>query len=351
MSANIWAELPKGFTVLAPMEGVTDIMFRQVIAKAGRPDLFFTEFTNVSSFASEKGRFNALERLEVALTDAPIIAQIWGKNPEHFAKLAAELEKLGFAGLDINMGCPDRNVNRAGGGAAMIRTPDLARECIHQAQSATNLPVSVKTRLGYTHVEEFREWLALLLRENLAALTVHLRTRKEMSKVPAHYELIPEICSLRDEIAPQTKLVINGDIKNLQQVRELSGRFPEVDGFMIGRGVFENPYCFTEHVPTREDLMDLLKLHLELFEAQDAKHCAMQAEQMREDPDFALKMDGKVRSLPYEPLKHYFKIYVKGFVGAAELRAQMMETHSIAELSKVLQNFRQLLKKHESLVG
>lgn len=339
MSRDIWRELPKGFTVLAPMEGVTDVMFRQVIAEAGRPDLFYTEFTNVSSFASEKGRFNALERLEIAPSDKPIIAQIWGKNPEHFGELAAALEGLGFDGLDINMGCPDRHVNAAGGGAAMIKTPELAVECIRKAKQATTLPVSVKTRLGYTYVEEFREWLELLLRENLAALTVHLRTRKEMSKVPAHYELIPEICELRNQIAPETKLVINGDIKDLRQVKAMAAEYPEVDGYMIGRGVFENPYCFTEHEPTREDLMRLLELHLELFEAQDAKHCAMQAEMMRENPEFALKTDGKVRSLPYEPLKHFFKIYVKSFPGASELRAKMMETHSVEEVRKVLDNF------------
>ena len=130
MSENIWDKLPHDFTVLAPMEGVTDVMFRQVVAKAGRPDLFYTEFTNVSSFASEKGRFNALERLAVVPSDAPIIAQIWGKNPAHFAELAGALAGLGFDGLDINMGCPDRHVNKAGGGAAMIRTPELAVECV-----------------------------------------------------------------------------------------------------------------------------------------------------------------------------------------------------------------------------
>ncbi len=336
MNENVWQKLPHAFTILAPMEGVTDVMFRQVIAKAGRPDLFYTEFTNVSSFASEKGRFNAVERLEVVPSDGPIIAQIWGKNPAHFAELAAELRELGFAGLDINMGCPDRHVNAAGGGAAMIRTPDLAVECIREAKNATSLPVSVKTRLGYTYIEELQEWLSLLLKQDIAALTVHLRTRKEMSKVPAHYELIPEIISLRNKLAPQTKLVINGDIKNLQQVQELSDQHPEVDGFMIGRGVFENPYCFTAHEATREELMELLHLHLDLFDAQDAKHCAMQAETMRENLDFALKMDGKVRGLPFEPLKHFFKIYINNFPGASTLRAKLMETHTTAEVREIL---------------
>lgn len=336
---NIWAELPKGFTVLAPMEGVTDAVFRQVVAKAGRPDLFFTEFTNVSSYASERGRDNALERLEVVATDEPIIAQIWGKNPEHFAETAGVLEGLGFAGLDINMGCPDRHVNAAGGGAAMIKTPELAVECIRRAKQSTQLPVSVKTRLGYSFVEELREWLPVVLREEPAALTVHLRTRKEMSKVPAHYELIPEIAKLRDEIAPATKFVINGDIKDLRQAKELAAKYPEVDGFMIGRGVFENPYCFAEYEPTREDLMGLLNYHLELFDAKDAEHCAKQAERMREDPDFALRMDGKVRSLAFEPLKRFFKIYLRDFPGASDLRAELMETHDTAKVREILAKF------------
>lgn len=326
---GIWDELPAGFTALAPMEGVTDVVFRQVVARAGRPDLFFTEFTNVSSFASERGRTNALERLATAPTDAPIIAQIWGKNPEHFAALAAELEGLGFAGLDINMGCPDRHVNAAGGGAAMIRTPELAAECVRKAQEATRLPVSVKTRLGYSFVEEWRNWLTQLLELNLAALTVHLRTRKEMSKVPAHYELIPEIVELVRTVAPATKLVINGDIKDLRQVRALTQEFAGVDGWMIGRGVFENPYCFTEHQPTRAELLELLRLHLDLFDQEDARVRQWRLEQ-------GVKPALAERGLSFEPLKHYFKIYVRDFEGAAELRARLMECHSTAEAREVL---------------
>lgn len=331
---NFWKDLSKGFTVLAPMEGVTDVVFRQVIAQAGRPDVFFTEFTNVSSYASEKGRENALERLQVAPTDAPIVAQIWGKNPEHFAELAGDLKELGFAGLDINMGCPDRHVNAAGGGAAMIRTPGLAVECLRQARAATDLPVSVKTRLGYTYVQEYSDWLTMILKENPAALTVHLRTRKEMSKVPAHFELIPEIAGLRKAFSPETKLIVNGDIKDLAQVKELAKKYPEVDGFMIGRGVFENPYCFTEHIPTREELMGLLDYHLDLFDEADARLRLKRARMLGEGVDVAQ------RGLPYEPLKHYFKIYVSGFAGAADLRAKMMECRNTHEVRKVLADWR-----------
>ncbi len=312
----IWQELPKPFLILAPMEGVTDIMFRQVVARAGRPDLFFTEFTNVSSYASEKGRENALERLEVAETDSPIIAQIWGKNPEHFAECAGALENLGFSGIDLNFGCPDKNVNKTGGGAAMIKTPELAVECFRNAKKATNLPVSIKTRLGWSKTDEYKDWLSILLNEHPAALTVHLRTKKEMSKVPAHYELIPEIIKLREKISPETKLIINGDIKNREEALKLYEKYPEVDGFMIGRGVFQNPYCFTNHIGTREELMELLKLHLSLYEKYSKKHY-----------------------IPYEPLKHFYKIYINNFPGAADLRAKLMETHSIDEANAVLRSF------------
>jgi tRNA-dihydrouridine synthase len=214
--------------------------------------------------------------------------------------------------VDINFGCPDKNVNRAGGGAAMIKTPELAVECIRNAKKATNLPVSVKTRLGWSSIDEYKEWLPVLLNEHPVALTVHLRTKKEMSRVPAHYELIPEIVRLRDEISPETKLIINGDVRDKAHAMSLHEQYPEVDGFMIGRGVFANPYCFTDYQPTREDLIKLLKLHLELYEEYNYHS--------------------------YEPLKHYFKIYINNFPGAGEIRAKLMETHSVEEAWKVIED-------------
>ena len=327
------------------MEGVTDIIFRRVIAKAGRPDLFFTEFTNVSSYASEKGRANALERLKTAPSDAPIIAQVWGKNPEHFAKTCQVLATLGFSGVDLNFGCPDKHVNKAGGGAAMIKTPELAVECFRNAQKSTNLPVSVKTRLGWNSPSEYQTWLPTLLNEHPAALTVHLRTRKEMSKVPAHYELIHEIIKLRNQISPETKLIINGDIKDKAHALELHAEYPEIDGFMIGRGVFANPYCFTDHTPTREELMELLKLHLNLYETHAKVSLGGIRSRYEDVATSPVKTGARSvpegnlsHGLPYEPLKHYFKIYINNFPGAKELRTKLMETHSLAEAYEVLNN-------------
>ena len=312
---NIWDHLPQPFLILAPMEGVTDILFRQVIAHAGRPDLFFTEFTNVSSYASEKGRKNALERLRIAPSDSPIIAQIWGQNPDHFRNTASALDQLGFSGVDLNFGCPDKHVNKAGGGAAMIQHPELAVECFQNAKNSTSLPVSIKTRLGWSAPQEFQDWLPTLLDQHPAALTVHLRTKKEMSKVPAHYELIPDIPKLRDQFSPETRLIINGDIRDKTHALELHQQFPEVDGFMIGRGVFANPYCFTDHTPTRDELINLLQMHLDLYEKNEQNHS----------------------HIPYDSLKHFFKIYINNFPGAKDIRASLMETHSTPEARQIIQ--------------
>ena len=312
---NIWENLPIPFFCLAPMEGVTDIIFRQVISKASRPDLFFTEFTNVSSFANEKGKENALSRLKISKTDSPIIAQIWGKNPTHFSLLAQSCKNLGFSGIDLNFGCPDKNVNRAGGGAAMIKTPDLAVECFRNAKENSNgLPVSIKTRLGFSYLNDYKTWLPTLLKESPAALSVHLRTRKEMSKVPAHFELIPDLLALREKFSPKTKLVINGDIPSRTDAMKLHEKYPALDGFMIGRGVFLNPFCFRKDsfTPSKEELLNLLKFHLDLYDAEP-------------NPP-----------RPYDALKRFYKVYINSFSGASALRAKLMETKSTSEARKIL---------------
>ena len=308
---QFWKQFQPGFTCLAPMEGVTDIAFRQVVAKAARPDIFFTEFTNVNSYNSDKGRHNALDRFQTLPSEKPIVAQIWGTKPEFFTETAQALKQLGFEAVDINMGCPDRHVVATGGGSGLIRTPELAKEIIRATKMA-GLPTSVKTRLGYSRVEEWRDWLTNILAEHPDALTVHLRTKKEMSKVAAHYELVPEIVALKNELSPETVLIINGDIETPADGRKFIAM--GVDGIMIGRGVFHNPFCF-EKTPCehgREELLDLMRYHLDLYD--------------------------KYELAPYDPLKHFYKIYINNFPGASDLRAKLMETKSTAEAREVLQN-------------
>ena len=225
------------------MEAVTDVVFRHVVKKAGAPDVFFTEFTNATGWV-HAGDKAIGGRLVKTHDEAPIVAQLWGSVPEDMAKLAAHCKQLGYHGIDINMGCPDASAVKAGGGAAMIRTPELATAMIAATKTASLL-VSVKTRLGYSKPDEWKEWLAHLLHQDIVNLTIHLRTKKEMSKVAAHHELIPDIITLRNEIAPATLLTINGDIENRSEGLALVEKYPGIDGVMIGRGIFHDPFCFT----------------------------------------------------------------------------------------------------------
>jgi len=337
---NFWQTLPDNFTCLAPMESVTDIIFRQVIARAARPDVFFTEFTNVSSFASEKGRPNALERLVIVPTDAPIIAQLWGTNPDHFAYTAKHLPK-GFSGIDINMGCPDKHVVKNGGGSALIKAPlEESAGLISAVKNNTDLPVSVKTRLGYSKIDEWNDWLAHLLEQDLAALTIHLRTKKEMSKVPAHHELIPYILKLAQSVAPNTTIILNGDFTSRSHFNQLfKGPSQKTTGCMIGRGVFANPFCFEksprEH--SREELMELLNYHLDLFDGKISN--------LGDDLNSRAKapaggsFPGEESRLPnwkFEPLKRFFKIYINNFDGAADIRTRLMETKTTSEVRHII---------------
>lgn len=335
---SFWNNLPQPFFALAPMEAVTDVVFRHVVQRAGAPDVFFTEFANATGWV-HAGNKAIAGRLLKTDDEHPLVAQIWGGEPGDMEQFAAHCARLGFDGIDINMGCPAKSAIKSGG-AALIRRPDVAIAAIHAAKTA-GLPVSVKTRLGYTHVNEWREWLRTLLEQDIVNLTIHLRTKKEMSKVPAHYELIDDIIALRDAVAPHTLLTINGDIRDREHGLALASEYPGVNGIMIGRGVFANPFCFAandagclhsqnnleqnETISTNNDsavircaeLFSLLRYHLDLFD--------------RYQPQ---------TGRPFETLKRFFKIYVKGFDGAKELRDQLMHATSTDEVRNFIKNTR-----------
>lgn len=312
---NIWNELPRPFFILAPMEAVTDVVFRHVVTKAARPDVYFTEFTNATGWvaAGDKAIGGRLVKTD---DESPIVAQLWGAKPDDMAKMATHCRELGYDAVDINMGCPDASAVKSGGGSGMIRTPELAAEMITAAKTS-GLPISVKTRLGYSRVDEWRDWLTHILQQDVVNLTIHLRTKKEMSKVEAHFELIPEIKKLRDEIAPQTLLTINGDIRDRQHGEELVREYG-VDGVMIGRGIFHNPFAFEAEprAHNREELIDLLHLQLDLHD----------------------KYSAEFEPRKFEPLKRFFKIYIRNFDGASELRDKLMHSKDTNEVRQLLDN-------------
>ena len=310
---SFWQKLPKPFFVLAPMEAVTDVVFRHVVSRAARPDVYFTEFTNATGWfrAGDKAIGGRLVKTD---EESLIVAQLWGSDPEAMAALSAHCAELGYDGIDINMGCPDQSAIKGGGGADMIRHPDRAAAIIAAAKTS-GLPVSVKTRLGYSFVDEWKEWLEFILSQDVAALTIHLRTKKEMSKVPAHFDLIDDIIALRDQIAPHTKLTINGDIADRQQGMKLHQDHPGIDGIMIGRGIFHNPFAFEKEPRThdQQELLDLLGIHLDLFD------------------QYNIDMSRR-----FDPLKRFFKIYVKDFPGAKEMREQLMQATTTNEARAII---------------
>lgn len=321
--------LPKPFFVLAPMDDVTDTVFRQIVQSTQSPDLFFTEFVNVDGLQSP-GRSKLLKKLKFVPSETRLVAQLWGLKPENFQKTAEQIadgtfaRELGlpdgcnFVQVDLNMGCPAKSEVQNGACSALIKDRPLAHDIIEATRVglAGRLPLSVKTRLGFNEVD--LTWIEFLLEHNLDMLTVHGRTRKEMSKVPAHWDIIGECVKLRDQIAPGTVIVGNGDVEDYAQGTELAKQY-SLDGIMIGRGIFHDPFAFAEVSPwadkTREERLELYRKHVSLF------------------ADTWATGERNIKTL-----NKFCKVYISDFDGAKELREQLMACDSTEELLAILQN-------------
>lgn len=317
---SFWKKLPKPFFVLAPLADVTDPAFRRLVAEYGKPDVTWTEFVSADGLyhtrekKGMKDEENPLYRdLGYTEGERPILAQIFGSNPETIEYASALAAKLGFDGIDINMGCPDRSIEKQGAGAAMIKTPELVAPIMAAARrGAPDLPISIKTRIGYNQ-ETMDTWLPAVLATKPDALTVHLRTRKEMSKVDAHWDLMARAVALRDEHSPETVILGNGDVKDLADARAKAEQ-TGADGIMLGRGIFGNPWLFTDRSPEsispRERLEALATLALYFGELRPAKS--------------------------FHLLKKHFKSFVSGWDGAAQIRGRLMDAPSLEALDAVL---------------
>jgi len=323
------------------MEDVTDAAFRRLIARHGKPHVLFSEFTSADGLvlAPESGRSHLRRKLLYSEEERPIVAQLFSAIPERMEKTASIVREMGFDGIDINMGCPDRAIERGLCGAAMMRNPALAREVIRAAKRGwegrtgmrvrlanlcesdshtlsprnaikPTLPISVKTRIGYTR-NELETWLPVLLGEGLAAITIHARTRDEMSDVPAHWETIQQAVAIRDALGSSALIVGNGDVKNLTDARTKAAE-TGCDGVMLGRAIYGNPWLFAEHTPSSRERVEALIEHLHLFD----------------------ELLGDM--VNYATMKKHFKAYVSGWDGAKELRARLMETGHAGEAIKIL---------------
>ena len=301
INKNFWDNLEKPFFALAPMADVTDIAFRTMFAKYGAPDVFWTEFVSCDGLMSSKGRENLKVDLLFEKDQRPIVAQLFTSKPENMYEAGMFVKKLGFDGIDINMDCSDKKIEKQGSGASLIQNKDLAVEIIESAKR-TGLPVSVKTRIGYNK-NEIEEWIPKLLNTKISALTIHLRTRKEMSKVPANWELLKEIVEMRNKISPNTLIIGNGDVESIKDGLEKI-KNTDCDGVMIGRGIFGNPWFFNkkidkENLDVREILNALVE-HSYLFE----KYLSVKS---------------------FSIMKKHFKAYVKDFNLSKELRMKLMD--------------------------
>lgn len=340
------------------MEEVTDVAFREMFARysgqwtvgseqKGNNFVMFTEFVNVDGLTHSEGYKKLSLDLEYTENQRPMVAQIWGNNPEKFFQAAQIIVKLGFDGIDINMGCPQDKEIGIGACAALIRNPELASQIIEatiegakinnlspalplKGEGGSGLPVSVKTRLGYSNANEMDDWITHLLKHNISALTIHARTKQEKSKVPAQWEKVGEAVKLRDQVMSEqwavdsgkqkTLIIGNGDVKSraegLERVKQTG-----CDGVMIARGAFGYPWMFREdgYVPDTKTRLSVMLEHARLFNEKLGAH-----------KNFVI-------------MRKHFKAYVSGFDGAAELRAKLMETKTLEDAEKIATDYLQRL--------
>jgi len=305
MNHGFWGKLAKPFSVLAPMADVTDVPFRSIISQCGRPDVFYTEFVSAHGLASE-GRARLMVDLALTEIDHPIVAQFFGTQPEHLFVAGKLAKELGFDGVDINMGCPDRSIMKQGAGGALIKDPSRAVDLIQALrQGAGDLPVAVKTRLGVHATSEMDAWIATILSAKPDVLIVHGRTVKEMSKVPAHWDLIGRAGQMAHEIG--VLCVGNGDVTSRTQGEALAQQYG-IDGYMVGRGIFKNPWLFNPRINpetiTPRQRLELLLRHTEAW----------------------VKQWNGIKS--FDLMKKFYKVYASGWPGAAQLRATLMEVRT-----------------------
>ncbi|MBP6858858.1 MAG: tRNA-dihydrouridine synthase [Candidatus Pacebacteria bacterium] len=329
-TTTFWDKLPKPFFVLAPMANVTDFAFRSMIAKYGKPDVIWNEFVSANGLCSP-GRARLMHDLKFSPKERPIVAQLFTGDPVSMKKAAQLCAELGFDGVDLNMGCPDRAIEKQGSGAGHIKDQKRAIEVLNAAREGAqrkgkSLPISVKTRIGYNKLD--MDWVRSILMQKPPALTIHLRTRKEMSDVPAHWELMPEFVKLRNEVSPVTLIIGNGDVQTVVEAAEKCATYG-CDGVMIGRGIFGTPWLFEDKetirksgaqtklsaAKTPEERLTIMLEHTKLFEK---TYC------------------GTKNLKNFAVMKKHFKAYVSGWDGAKELRAKLMETNGYKEVKGIV---------------
>jgi len=337
MQSNFWQEQKTPSFSLAPMEDVTDTVFREMVlrnSEKGKLHLLFSEFTSTDGMCHDIGHdkvkhrllINQSEKIQLKDKSVKLIAQIWGKNPEKYYKTAQYIaQETDFDGIDINMGCPVKNVVKSGCCSALIQEPELAKEIILATREGSQLPLSVKTRIGFKEVVT-DSWISHLLGMPIDALILHGRIQKQMSDGLADWNEIAKAVQLRDILAPHIKLIGNGDVMSYEDGLSKIDQY-QVDGVMVGRGIFKNPWMFN---PSLTEISESNKLKM-LWE-----HTLLYEQTWGANKNFAI-------------LKRFFKIYCKEFRGAAKLCHQLMQASSAQEVKQALEFHKLQVEFTESI--
>jgi tRNA-dihydrouridine synthase len=330
---SFWRNLEKPILILAPMEDVTDTVFRRVVISCGKPSVLLTEFTSCEGVCSI-GQAKVIHRLRYTQDEKPLVAQIWGIRPKDYFDTAKLILEMGFDGIDINMGCPVKKIIKQGACSALIKNPNLAKEIFFATKEGcqNKIPVSIKTRIGFNNIQT-EDWCGFLLKDlNPEVLTIHGRTVKEESKPPNHWEEIAKVVDLKNQIQKNQKdktlIIGNGDIISYQQAINKSKDLG-LDGVMIGRGVFKNLWIFNQKMqdykPEIEERINLLKKHIHLWVLEWAVQ-----ENNQLEPSYEKN---------YAVLKKYFKIYISEFPQATDLRNSLMQTKNHYETLQLLEKW------------
>jgi nifR3 family TIM-barrel protein len=348
---NFWEKLPKPFFVLAPMADVTDEAFRRIICKYGKPDVTWTEFVSADGLSSP-GREVLIYDLKYTEQERPIVAQLFSSHPDKMRQAAKLCAELGFDGIDINMGCPDRSIEKQGAGAAMIKNPQSAAAIIQSVKDGIkdakkNIPVSVKTRVGYNKIQ-IDEWIPFLLTQDIQALTIHARTRKEMSLVPARWEHVKEVVEIRNKMGLKTKIIGNGDVKDIEHAKKLAEE-TGCDGVMLGRAIFGNPWLFADARSIKDKTYNTISpvLSLATIMEEDKNKFWLHAQNnipieeklkvLVEHTKLFEELLGKVKN--FAIMKKHYKAYVNGFNGAKELRVKLMEAENTVDIEHIVSEY------------
>lgn len=354
---NFWEKLNKPFFVLAPMADVTDPAFRRIIAKYGKPDVMWTEFVSADGLSHPVAREKLARDLVYTEAERPIVAQLFSSHVDEMRTACKYVAELGFDGIDINMGCPDKSIEKQGAGASMIKTPEIAAQIIQAAKdgikdAGKDMPVSVKTRVGYNKVE-IDTWIPFLLSQDIATLTVHARTRKELSLVPAHWEYIKQVVQIRDKMNVKTKIIGNGDVRNISHARILASE-SGCDGVMIGRALFGNPWMFADikkntsqkYSSPNKIKQFFINIYSRIVPSYKDRYWLENKieisipERLRvlvEHTKLYEELLGDIKS--FSIMKKHYKAYCNGFPGAKELRIELMESQNANEVETVVNEF------------